>query len=348
MNRPLLTFVKYARNDGYTPDFLDRMQFAANRLASQAEKYGVPIEILVVEWNPPADRPPLSDALLINQSSEFVDVRFIRVPPKEHLLCGLADTKGMHPARALNVGYRRAKGRFVTPKSSDSFLSDQTFEFFASGSLEENNLYRLNRYDIEPEALDIWAHQNTDTADLNTLFEGYVKGSHLPQDKELSAPLGLPRLHTNAAGDFLLMAQEKWSAMRGQPEDTDVLCLDTDSITLHAATTHNLTEVRLPDACRLYKPVHGKMSTSRVNLVWNGYARFISRLARVISRSARTRATIRGIFDIPRRKLEGIEGTHVSFEKNFFMRVKNWRHASSPVTLNGPDWGLGNKDLEET
>jgi hypothetical protein len=348
MSAPLITFVKYARNDGYTPDFLGRMELAISVLARQAIHYQVAIEILIVEWNPPLDHSPLKDAIKIDQTSEFVSVRFIRVPPEEHARCALSNAKGMHPARALNVGYRRARGKFVTPKSSDSFLSDETFEFFASGLLDKGKIYRLTRYDIEPDALAVLQNKKSANGPLNALFKKHVKGCHLPQDDQLSKPLGLPALHTNAAGDFLLMAKEKWCALKGQPEDTDVLCLDTDSITLHAAVTHNLIEERLPDTCRVYKPVHGNMSNSRVALVWNSYSRFISAFARLISRSPRTRAYIRGIFNIPRRQLAGIEGAHASFEKNFFLRVKNWPQQDKPIALNGQDWGLGNKKLEET
>lgn len=346
MRDPLVTFVMYARNDGYTSDFVARMRLSIMVLQAQASHHRVTIEILIVEWNPPADRSSLKDALNLAPTDDFSVVRIVTVPPEEHARCKLASAKGMNPARALNVGYRRASGQFVTPKSSDSFLSDEVFAFLVDTPLDMSKVYRLNRYDIKPAALDVIcaAAVNEGEAVLPDLAP-YVIGCHTPQDSELAEPLGLLPLHTNAAGDFFLMARSKWHSMRGYREETDVLCLDADSIALHATVSHDLQEIRLPEDCKLYKPVHGNMGVERIKPDWTLYARAISGMARLVGRSAKSRAIIRGIFDVPRRKLNGIEGNHVSFERNFFLRVRGWPKRNRPVVLNGPNWGLADRQL---
>ena len=75
---------------------------------------------------------------------------------------------------------------------------------------------------------------------------------------------GLRELHTNACGDFTLMAARYWKELRGYPRDPTVLSLDSDSLVLHAAAALGATEPAGPNSCRVYKPAHSNMNDARV------------------------------------------------------------------------------------
>ena len=72
---PYISFVTWGRNDGYTPDYLRRVERATNYLAAQLDRAGVDSEIIIVEWNPPPDRPLLLDVLKLPGSLRHVTVR---------------------------------------------------------------------------------------------------------------------------------------------------------------------------------------------------------------------------------------------------------------------------------
>jgi len=344
---PLITFVRYARNDGYAPNYELRLNLSNDVLIRQAEQYQVPIEILIVEWNPPADRPPLRHILDTPTASDYATIRIITVPPEFHRGFKGASAKGLHPARALNVGYRRAHGTFVTPFASDSLLSDTVFEYAVQKGFDERHIYRLDRFDIDPEFLEKAQRGTENPSELFELCETYIVNQLSAQDETLSDPLELPRLHTNAAGDFLLMSRSRWHRLQGQPENCDVSCLDTDSITLHAAATYGGQEIRLPESCRLYKIIHGKVNRLRVQPIWNLWSRSLSALIRRFSASTATRAYLRGLVDIPRRSMAGMPGSYVSFEKNFYLKARRWHRDKTEIQLNDDNWGLGNTELHE-
>ena len=57
---PVLSVVAATRNDEHGGNQLARTQLFVNGLGEQAQRFKVPIELLLVEWNPPADRPRLA------------------------------------------------------------------------------------------------------------------------------------------------------------------------------------------------------------------------------------------------------------------------------------------------
>src|SRR5262245_39323666 len=116
---PYVSFVTSARNDGYTPGYVGRVSRSMTLLANQLERARLPSEIVISEWNPPADRPLLIDVLELPSDLQYVSIRGIVVPSAFHNRFQGGTDRGIHPGEALNVGIRRARGRFVTSKSSD-------------------------------------------------------------------------------------------------------------------------------------------------------------------------------------------------------------------------------------
>jgi hypothetical protein len=95
----------------------------------------------------------------------------------------------------------------------------------------------------------------------------------------------------------------------------------------------------------VYKPAHAKMTIRRTQRVFRPYQERLDYFAaRFCSQRARLR--LRAILDFPRRRIHGLSGNLVSFERNFFPRAQRWAQGKGPYELNGGAWGLGEEDLE--
>ena len=149
--QPYLSIVGWARNDGYTPNYAKRLEHALGFLVRQLDKHKVPSEVIVVEWNPPPDRPLMAELLSSLGGAGHVSVRVIVVPPHHHEGPQGWRKRGMHVNNAANVGIRRARGRFVTPKALDTFYSEQLVSRLGRLDLEEGYVYRCDRLDARME-----------------------------------------------------------------------------------------------------------------------------------------------------------------------------------------------------
>ena len=60
-DNPYLSIVMTSRNDDYGGNALRRMQVSINGRLEQLEKYHIASELILVDWNPPSDKPLLKD-----------------------------------------------------------------------------------------------------------------------------------------------------------------------------------------------------------------------------------------------------------------------------------------------
>lgn len=145
---PYLSLVVAARNDDHGGNMLARMQGMLDSWIGPAERCGLPSEIVVVEWNPPADRPRLKDLLRWPLQPEYCQVRFIEVPAEVHARFKNAAAIPLHQMIAKNVGIRRAHGEFVLATNLDIIFSAQLMRFLAERRLETDVMYRIDRRDV--------------------------------------------------------------------------------------------------------------------------------------------------------------------------------------------------------
>jgi hypothetical protein len=147
---PYLSVVVTTRNDDHGGDPLKRLQAFVNTFDAQCRRTGLDAEVVVVEWNPPADRPRLYDLVRVPSSCAFV-LRFIEVPSSLHARLQHADVLPLFQMIAKNVGIRRARGRFILSTNIDIIFSNELVERLASGTLVQGRHYRVDRHDIQPE-----------------------------------------------------------------------------------------------------------------------------------------------------------------------------------------------------
>ena len=148
MSRPYLSVVVAARNDDHGGNLLHRMQVFINALIGQINRHQLPAELLLVEWNPPADRPSLADTLQWPSDLGLCRVRVIEVPAEVHRRCRHSEALPLYQMMAKNAGIRRAEGEFILATNLDIVFSEELFRFLAERRLERGKMYRIDRYDV--------------------------------------------------------------------------------------------------------------------------------------------------------------------------------------------------------
>jgi len=151
--KPYISFVTVARNDDHGGNFLERMQVFISALLQQIKKHNLNAELIIVDWNPPGDRPKLSQVLSLSFSSELFKnipckIRIIEVPSEIHKRFQCSDKLMLFQMIGKNVGIRRAKGEYVIATNVDLLFSDDLMRTFVSKSLKPEFFYRIDRYDV--------------------------------------------------------------------------------------------------------------------------------------------------------------------------------------------------------
>jgi hypothetical protein len=118
-------------------------------LAAQAIRHAVPVELILVEWNPPPERPLLRRDLKIREAPPFFTCRVITVPPDAHSRYQHAKSLPLYQMIAKNVGIRRASGEFILGTNIDLVFSDELMQFLSSRILDDRHMYRIDRTDVD-------------------------------------------------------------------------------------------------------------------------------------------------------------------------------------------------------
>jgi hypothetical protein len=301
---PRLSIVATSRNDDHGGGLLRRMQIFVSGLLEQARRHHLNAELILVEWNPPADRPRLAEALIWPHDLGPCAVRIIEVPPALHHRFKYADKLPLFQMIAKNAGIRRARGAFVLATNVDLLFSDELTRFLANGALDPACMYRVDRYDVRSDVpLDVPIEEQLAFCRRNVLRVNVGPGSYserwsqglrgkavhalgraglMPSRRLGREALDLQvlrrflrrfvyrlgrsgyTLHLNGCGDFTLLARERWFRLRGYPE-WEMFSMHLDSVLCHMAHADGAREVVLPDPHRLYHLEHGAGWTPQQN-----------------------------------------------------------------------------------
>lgn len=343
MNRPYISFVIFSRNDAYVPDQLTRQQASLDILMAQLEDHRLESEIIIVEWNPPQDRAPLGEALRFPHRHPMVTARIITVAPEYHSRYLYADKRPMHASVAINVGLRRSRGDFLLPRAQDLFYSEPVVEFLARRQLSTDKSYRCERYDVAPAVLE--------SLSSDRLLFLQACDRHIVQyrssDWAKDIP-GIPFLHMGCAGDFLLLARERWEEIRGFREAPDVYSLDDDLFAAVAAHSVGAKESMLAEDCRVYKIHHSANHSERIKFMAPSLVYAMLPLFRKIF-GERLRRNLSFVLNFPKRRMTDAEGVVFdSIEKCFMPVARRWSRGIGPFYLNDENWGLAGVNLPQT
>ncbi len=280
--KPKISIVATSRNDNHGGDMTKRMQLFVNGVLEQAKRYSCSMELILVEWNPPVDRPKLKDELKWPDDTSPCVVRIIEVPAEIHQRYKNSEGLPLFQMIAKNVGIVRAKGDFILSTNVDIIFSNELMEFLCKGQLEKGKYYRVDRYDVSRGIpADLHLEEMLDYCRKNTLRISHRDGitdclndesvyfypafpfvgkrlRKIPFWRQL-VKLGKTRvvrtlyrvagryrywvrLHTNACGDFTLMDKEDWFLFRGAPE-LEIYSLHIDSLVCYMAHFSGIKEV---------------------------------------------------------------------------------------------------------
>lgn len=274
-----VSFVVTSRNDGSTGEELRRLQIFVSSLIEQCERFRLEAELVLVEWNPPADTLPLAKAITWPKPSAACPVRIIRVPKELHDRFKNSDAIPLFQMIAKNVGIRRARGQFVLATNVDILFSNELMQFLASGKMSADRMYRIDRYDARAEIPDrltaderlAWCRDNMLRV-YRYLETVDVKNGVIPPPKP-----GLPilkriknwlrghqyPLHTNACGDFTMLSAEYWEKVAGHPE-FPLRAMKLDGLLCYAAHYAGARENVLKDPMRIYHLEHPARSDGAI------------------------------------------------------------------------------------
>jgi hypothetical protein len=217
---PLVSFVTAVQNTATREDSVGRCQHSMDSILSIAEIIELPVEYILVEWNPPLDMPNFHESLRFQNYES--PARCFMVPKEYHDRIPNPHGQRFFEWRAKNVGVRRARGKFVVALNADNVVSLDLM--IALRNLREDSFYRVNRHDImemggQPFRIK---RANGDFAP----DEPYIGVS------KTGVPYSENMLFFNSSGDFMCMSRDAWFRMRGYPEGDHDGCVDGECVLL--------------------------------------------------------------------------------------------------------------------
>lgn len=277
-----LSIVATSRNDNHGGDALRRMSLFVNGLIEQSRRYQVNIELIIVEWNPPEDKPLLKEILPKPEPNDYLLIRYIIVPNEIHRRYNHGNSIPLYQMIAKNVGIRRANGKFVLCTNIDLLFSNELYKLMTSQSLDPTKVYRANRCDIPGSIDEAWSFDRQlkfageniiSTAGKNCHYSYLVKAPEWAYRYKTIAKLlqwiavirakifenpielQLRLLDTDACGDFTMMTKDAWLEIQGYPE-LDLYSIHVDSMGLIAAKARGFHQVIFPPEACTYHIYH--------------------------------------------------------------------------------------------
>ncbi len=317
---PRISLVVAARNDDYGGNFLHRMQVFVNSLLTLWKRHELNGELIIVEWNPPEERPRLAQALTWPATAPSSAVRIIEVPRAVHRRLPNSDRIQIFEFIAKNAGIRRARGEYVLATNADIIFNGELMKFLATTILSPDCFYRIDRHDVGPQVpLDLGVEEQLrfcaancvrvrtalGTIPLNYLsplnryvYSGYLNKLSPKQAIRWFMTKFILGIHTGAPGDFTLMAKRRWHELRGYPE-LPAHKSHLDLYVCFAAKSAGLSQVILKSPLQIYHQEHFAPAADQAD--YETYWRDVTRM---------------------------------------------WK-SKEPVIFNGEDWGLAGQEAPE-
>lgn len=275
-----LSIVATTRNDNHGGDLLKRTTEFVESVFYQAKKWQLPVELILVEWNPPINVSLLQEVLPKPGKDIPVLLKYVVVPPEIHAHYKHASVIPLYQMIAKNVGIKRALGEYILCTNIDIIFSDASFGFFAERQFKKGEYYRAHRCDIPKKVMDLSSmHDKLNFAEKNILKRFGKSYRHetlvLPRfiyyfprvSIFLNAfalwlwtkthPNQFPhfRVDFDACGDFTLMSKQDWEDIEGYPE-LDMYSIHIDSMGVWAANALGKKQVILPYKAPIYHIYH--------------------------------------------------------------------------------------------
>lgn len=239
---PYISIVTTSRNDNFGGRLLERMQNFIDSVLGFSKKHGLSIELVFVEWNPPANTPRLKEVLNFERAGNTARVKIIEVPSEIHKKHPNFDKTPFFEYHGKNVGIKRARGEYVLATNNDLIFDEELIKTFAKQKLEKGVFYRIDRCDIgidHPISPDLPLEERLVMARRWWFRRSSIKGAIyrlrnisiskrfwylLSRIKYYTVGAIKPTigrkfsLHRAATGDFFMMSKNDWMKLQAFPE----------------------------------------------------------------------------------------------------------------------------------
>lgn len=314
-----------------------RMRTCLFGFFEQAERHKLNSEIVLVDWNPPKNKPLLKDAYKWPKTARYCTIRIIVVPASIHQRYEHNDKIPINNDVAHNVAIRHAKGTFILSSPIDILFSDELFRFLASEPLEEDRFYLANCYGVKRRVTQLDSLENQ----LSYCRRNIIWTCIYEPRKPYPGIGGIPGLHTGSQGNFQLLHRKYWNKVRGFPE-IDFLPAGTDSILSYMLYLAGAKVVGLPEPMRVYHIDHETRTNAPES---NWLIRTGLRYVLPKSLLAWLRTCMRRF--IPLRTIRARLGISQRSFSELQTILSDLVHNRRSYIFNDETWGLGQEDLEE-
>ena len=346
-HRPYLSLITVSRNDDYGgPDAFSRMELAINSRLEQLEKHAIESELILVDWNPPKDKPLLYNAINWPKNLKYCTTRTIIVPLDIHKKFKYHEKLEIIMIQALNCGIRCARGEFILPSHSDLLYSDELIQYISLKKLDRKKRYRVARSDVNREITKLTTlEEQLDFCRKNVIRVRDFK----PKSKSFLDRFrtNLPHLFTSASGDFQLMSRHYWHLLRGYYERYTVGAY-VDSLLSYASHAAGVQEVILEPPMCLYHIDHDGQFIDRIvthKLPLENWLKPSILPERI---NKKTISYYRRILLLmgyrPKSSVNGIPTLEYSYSRKICRQMIMGKKSN---ILNNENWGLNNVRLEE-
>jgi len=275
--KPYISFVVVGRNDDYGHNFLGRFQNFLDNLAYFLEKYSIPSELIIVEWNPPEGKKRLNSTIKIPSKRKYLKIRFIEVQKRIHDKIKNPLNLPLLEYIGKNVGIRRSNGKFILCTNPDILFNEEFYKYIQKRNLKNGELYRTKRHDLTkdiPQNLSeeekIKFCENNYSLVLGTPYNHYRVRKFLDLIKFLDKEIkNLGKFLLNftekycyikymggAPGDFTLMSKKDWFKCNGYIELPLKGYIDNYLIAI-ASSIKKIKLINLPKNIKAYHQFHG-------------------------------------------------------------------------------------------
>lgn len=145
---PDLSVVVTSRNDDHGGNLIGRTNCFLRALDKNAQSSGLKVEVVFVEWNPPAHTAPVQSVLEWPPASAHFQARVLTVPNSVHAGIPHGQALPLFQMIAKNVGVRRAAAQAVLATNIDIIWSAALTSHLATRPWTPGRLIRADRADV--------------------------------------------------------------------------------------------------------------------------------------------------------------------------------------------------------
>jgi len=344
--KPYLSIITISRNDDYGVGALRRMQVTLNARLEQLEKYNIESEIIIVDWNPPPEKPLLKDVLLWPDTTQYCTVRVIIIPASVHKRFKHSDKIPMNGVVALNCGIRRARGEFILPGHIDLLYSDELMSFISSKALRKEERYRIARCDVDRNVVQFDTLEKQLEFCRNNIIR--IKAHNSQPKRQFSLfRTDLPNLFTSASGDFQLISRSYWYLLRGYFE-YGIVGAWVDSILSYASYAAGVKETILKPPMRLYHIDHENKFNESIVTESLPFENQVSLSFMPTWFNNKIMRIYRKLLKLMGYKMKSsVKGVPILEYSDYKKMCSEMISGKRTYVLNDKNWGLGNESFDE-